>query len=161
MEADLSTLRGLGRADFTGMLGLSGEEARFVPALAREIERLRWDNFTLADYADPRIGELAAYFQRKGFRTAADEPTPSPYIALPDSWETYVNSRSQATRRTIRAKLRKIESLPGYRFGFATPEEADRAIDALDAGTPLTSGGLAVGIADPEALRAAPKQTVA
>jgi hypothetical protein len=37
----------------------------------------------------------------------------------------------------------------------------DRAIDALDAGTPLTSGGLAVRIADPDALRAAPKQTVA
>ena len=37
----------------------------------------------------------------------------------------------------------------------------DRAIDALDAGTPLTSGGLAIRIADPEALRAAPKQTVA
>ena len=35
----------------------------------------------------------------------------------------------------------------------------DRAIDALDAGTPLTSGGLAIRIADPEALRAAPKQT--
>ena len=33
------------------------------------------------------------------------------------------------------------------------------AIDALDAGTPLTSGGLAIRIADPEALRAAPKQT--
>jgi hypothetical protein len=37
----------------------------------------------------------------------------------------------------------------------------DRAIDALDAGTPLTSGGLAIRIADPEGLRAAPKQTVA
>jgi hypothetical protein len=37
----------------------------------------------------------------------------------------------------------------------------DRAIDALDAGTPLTSGGLAIRIADPESLRAAPKQTVA
>jgi len=36
----------------------------------------------------------------------------------------------------------------------------DRAIDALDAGTPLTSGGLAIHIADPEALRAAPKQTI-
>lgn len=36
----------------------------------------------------------------------------------------------------------------------------DRAIDALDAGTPLTSGGLAIRIADPEALRAAPKQTI-
>jgi hypothetical protein len=37
----------------------------------------------------------------------------------------------------------------------------DRAIDALDAGTPLTSGGLSIGIADPGALRATPKQTVA
>jgi tRNA-modifying protein YgfZ len=37
----------------------------------------------------------------------------------------------------------------------------DRAVDALDAGTALTSGGLALRIADPEALRSAPKQTVA
>jgi folate-binding protein YgfZ len=37
----------------------------------------------------------------------------------------------------------------------------DRAIDALDAGTPLSSGGLSIRIADPEALRATPKQTVA
>jgi folate-binding protein YgfZ len=37
----------------------------------------------------------------------------------------------------------------------------DRAIDALDAGTQLTSGGLSIAIADPQALRAAPKQTVA
>jgi len=37
----------------------------------------------------------------------------------------------------------------------------DRAIDALDAGTPLTSGGLAIRIADPVALRTVPKQTVA
>ncbi|MBU6458371.1 MAG: folate-binding protein [Bradyrhizobium sp.] len=36
----------------------------------------------------------------------------------------------------------------------------DRAIDALDAGTPLTSGGLAIRIADPDALRAAPKQPI-
>jgi tRNA-modifying protein YgfZ len=37
----------------------------------------------------------------------------------------------------------------------------DRAVDALDAGTPLTSGGLAIRIAEPEALRSPPKQTVA
>jgi tRNA-modifying protein YgfZ len=37
----------------------------------------------------------------------------------------------------------------------------DRAIDALDAGTPLTSGGLAIRIADPDGLRTVPKQTVA
>ena len=37
----------------------------------------------------------------------------------------------------------------------------DRAADALDAGIQLTAGGLALRIADPEALRAATKQTVA
>lgn len=125
------SLAGNPRADFTGMLGVAGEEARFVPALAREIERLRWDNFTLADYSDPRVGELIAQLQKEGYRVAAGEPTPSPYIELPESWEAYVDSRSHSTRRTIRAKLRKIESLPGYRFGFATADEGDRAIDAL------------------------------
>jgi folate-binding protein YgfZ len=37
----------------------------------------------------------------------------------------------------------------------------DRVADALDAGTQLTAGGLAIRLADPEAVRAAAKQTVA
>jgi folate-binding protein YgfZ len=37
----------------------------------------------------------------------------------------------------------------------------DRVSDALEAGTPLTAGGLAIRIADPDELRTAPKQTVA
>jgi len=37
----------------------------------------------------------------------------------------------------------------------------DRAADALDAGTPLTSGGLDVRLAEPADVRSAPKQTVA
>jgi folate-binding protein YgfZ len=37
----------------------------------------------------------------------------------------------------------------------------DRAVDALDAGVPLTSGGLAIRLADPDGLRSTPKQTVA
>jgi folate-binding protein YgfZ len=37
----------------------------------------------------------------------------------------------------------------------------DRAADALEAGVQLTAGGLALGIADPDALRAPTKQTVA
>jgi tRNA-modifying protein YgfZ len=37
----------------------------------------------------------------------------------------------------------------------------DRAADALDAGTPLTSGGLGIRIADPADVHSAPKQTVA
>jgi tRNA-modifying protein YgfZ len=37
----------------------------------------------------------------------------------------------------------------------------DRAADALDAATPLTSGGLALRLAEPDDVRPAPKQTVA
>jgi folate-binding protein YgfZ len=37
----------------------------------------------------------------------------------------------------------------------------DRAADALDAGLPLTSGGLGLRLADPDDIRPAPKQTVA
>jgi folate-binding protein YgfZ len=37
----------------------------------------------------------------------------------------------------------------------------DRAAEACEAGTALTSGGLAIRVADPDALRSAPKQTVA
>jgi folate-binding protein YgfZ len=37
----------------------------------------------------------------------------------------------------------------------------DRVADALQAGTPLTAGGLAIRLADPDDLLAAPRQTVA
>ena len=37
----------------------------------------------------------------------------------------------------------------------------DRAAEAIEAGTPLTAGGLVLRIADPEALQGPPKQTVA
>jgi folate-binding Fe-S cluster repair protein YgfZ len=37
----------------------------------------------------------------------------------------------------------------------------DRAADALDAALPLTAGGIAVRLADPDEVRAVPKKTVA
>ena len=37
----------------------------------------------------------------------------------------------------------------------------DRAADALDAGVPLTAGGIAVRLAEPDDVRSAPKKTVA
>jgi tRNA-modifying protein YgfZ len=37
----------------------------------------------------------------------------------------------------------------------------DRIVDALDAGVPLTAGGLGIRLAEPEVVRAAPKQTIA
>jgi folate-binding protein YgfZ len=61
--------------------------------------------------------------------------------------------RGTARTRTVRVVLDAGAGLALIRI--------DRAADALDAGTPLTSGGLGVRLAEPGDVRSAPKQTVA
>jgi CelD/BcsL family acetyltransferase involved in cellulose biosynthesis len=124
-------LAGIPRSDYTGMLAVPGGEARVIAAFARHIEALPWDNFTLHDYSDERIGMLVDEFSPSRYTITPAQPTPSPYVDLPATWEEYIGSRSVATKRTLRAKVRKVEALPGYRFGFAPPEEAVEAIDVL------------------------------
>lgn len=124
-------LAGTPRSDYTGMLAVPGEEARVIPALARYIDALPWDNFTLNDYADERIAMLVGEFSSSRYAMTSPEPTPSPYIDLPATWEEYFESRSSAMRRTLRARLRKLEALPGYRFRWTPPEEGADAIELL------------------------------
>ena len=124
-------LAGIPRSDYTGMLALPGEEARVVPAFAQYIDALPWDNFTLSDSADERIAALARAFDNDRYALVAGEPTPSPYIDLPATWDEYFAGRGHSTRRTLRAKFRKAEQLPGYRFAVSSPDDADAAIDLL------------------------------
>jgi CelD/BcsL family acetyltransferase involved in cellulose biosynthesis len=125
------SLAGMPRSDYTGMLAVPGAEARVLPALARHIDALPWDNFTLNDYSDERIAMLVGEFSPSRYTITPAARTPSPYVELPATWEEYIGSRSFATKRTLRAKVRKVEALPGYRFRFAPAEEAAEAIDVL------------------------------
>jgi folate-binding protein YgfZ len=85
--------------------------------------------------------------------------------------------RGTARTRTVRVVLEDFSPEPGTvilagdksvgtmgstagRNGLALIR-VDRAADAVAAGTPLTSGGLAIRFADPDELSIAPKQTVA
>jgi CelD/BcsL family acetyltransferase involved in cellulose biosynthesis len=113
------------------MVGAAGEESRFIPALARAIEALPWDNFALSSFDDRRIGTLIDQFLPNRYQIVRGESTPCPYVELPKTWEEYLEGRGRSTRRTIRSHLRKIESLPGYRLHFAPSDEADQAIDTL------------------------------
>lgn len=119
------------RADFTGMLGVPGEERRFIPALAREIEGMTWDSLALSNCADPRIESLVAEFSAKRFRLVGGVPTPCPYVKLPTTWEAYLATRGRATRFTVRKHLRRIERMNDYRLHFAPPSEAESAIEQL------------------------------
>ncbi len=119
------------RADFTGMLGLPGDEDHFIPALAREIELLPWDSLTLANCADRRVVSLVAEFDSSRYRFVAADSTPCPFLKLPATWDSYLATRGPATRATLRKHLRRIERLPGYRLHFAPPSEAESAIEGL------------------------------
>jgi tRNA-modifying protein YgfZ len=85
--------------------------------------------------------------------------------------------RGTARTRTVRIVLEDFSPEPGTgilagdkpvgtigstagRNGLALIR-IDRVADALQAGTPLTAGGLAIRVADPDDLLAAPRQTVA
>jgi CelD/BcsL family acetyltransferase involved in cellulose biosynthesis len=125
------SLAGMPRADYTGMIAVAGKEGAVVASLARHIESLSWDNFTLNDWADDRIGMLVDKLSAGPYTLAAQGTTPSPYITLPATWEAYVDGLSHATRRTIRAKLRKIESLPGFQLTWSPPAEPTEAISLL------------------------------
>ena len=85
--------------------------------------------------------------------------------------------RGTARTRTVRVVLEGFSPEPGTAIlagdkpvgtmgSTAGPNglaliRIDRAADALDAGTALTAGGLAIRLADPDDLRSPPKQTVA
>ncbi len=124
-------LGGSPRADFTGMVGVGGEESRIIPVLAREIEALPWDNFAISSCADRRIATLVEQFLPNRFQILPGEATPCPYVELPSTWEEYLEGRGRSTRRTIRSHLRKIESLNGYRLDFPPSNQADAAIETL------------------------------
>ena len=118
-------------ADFAGMLGVADEESRFIPELARTIRGLRWDRFRLHNCSDSRLDALLGEFRSGRYRTAIGESTPCPYVDLPQTWDEYLSGRGKSTRRTIRAHLNKLESLPGYRLEFAPPDKAAAAIETL------------------------------
>jgi folate-binding protein YgfZ len=85
--------------------------------------------------------------------------------------------RGTARTRTVRILLEDFSPEPGATIlagdkvvgtlgSTAAPNglaliRIDRAADALAAGTPLTSGGIAIRVADPDDLLTAPRQTVA
>jgi CelD/BcsL family acetyltransferase involved in cellulose biosynthesis len=124
-------LAGSPRADYTGMLAVPDAPWDVIKTLAHAVEGLAWDNFTLNDYADPRIRAMISEFACDRYRVVPGETTTCPFVQLPATWEEYIGSRSYATRRTLRAKMRKIEGLPGFRLHVAQGRDADAEIETL------------------------------
>jgi CelD/BcsL family acetyltransferase involved in cellulose biosynthesis len=124
-------LGGIPRADFTGILIADGAESRVIPELARYIQALPWDNFTLNDWPDDRIAALVAEFPEISYRAKTADPSPCPLIALPATWDEYLKSRGRHMRQNLKAKMRKVESVEGFRFEVTRKRDAEAAISKL------------------------------
>jgi hypothetical protein len=110
------------------------------------MDRLRGVDFDKGCYVGQ---EVVSRMQHRGtartrtVRVTLDGPRPEPGVAIL-AGEKPVGTMGSAADNHGLALIR-----------------TDRVADALDAGVPLTAGGLAIRIADASDLRAAAKQTVA
>ena len=93
-------------------------------------EVLDFYNF-LADA--PTLKPLEESATRLGFHFSKEVLQPSPYLALPDDWETYLLSIKKKQRHEIRRKIRRAESAPeGVRWYIVDDESTlDDEIDAF------------------------------
>lgn len=82
-----------------------------------------WDELVMPamDGSGPMPRALSAALTRAGFATSIDEGVPSPYVALPRTWEAYLASLPSTHRYVVKRSLRDFEAWTG---GSATFEVA-------------------------------------
>jgi CelD/BcsL family acetyltransferase involved in cellulose biosynthesis len=104
-------------ADYTGFVCSPRHENAALAALANHIQRnLDWRYLALHDVLDPRLDAFLSHFPEPEFRIERHPSTPCPYLALPPSWEAYLDTGPRPRlRREIRHDLRAVERLPGFR----------------------------------------------
>ena len=112
-------------AELSGCLSLPECEAEVVSAFVDYLQQLDfWSALSMSNVsqANKRIDRFLTRFNSASFKTQAscldDYQNPLdninnqiiPYLALPDSWERYLQNISSNTRQKIRRFLRKVDS---------------------------------------------------
>ncbi len=126
-------------SDYIGILAAAEHEAAVADALAEaviECELGSWDELVLpamnAEGAIPSL--LADAFRRHGIAVELSDPAPSPYVALPKTWDEYLERLPSRRRYMVRKSLRDFEAWAGAPPSLVrarTSEELARAQDAL------------------------------
>lgn|GEM_PF-742334 len=126
------TIAGDPIADYAGMIAACEHQAAASTAFARYIaDGLRWDEFRLCNVDDERLVDTIAQLPRTRFLVADDGTTRCPYISLPDDFEAFVAGLGPRARASLRRGMRKLSSLPGFRFELMTDATATRTLNAL------------------------------
>ena len=77
----------------------------------------------------PTLAAFGSVLTEAGYRVTRSRQTVAPVLALPDLYETYVQSLGKKARHELRRKVRRLEGAGAARFRFAGDGERDAILD--------------------------------
>ncbi len=129
-------------ADYTGLICAPEFQDRAISALAAYLKRMNWTRLNLENIqmSDARQRLFLSHFSKNAFDTKAHERVNQrdninnricPYAALPNNWDSYLESLSANTRQKIRRFLRQIEGNDEFRITHADADSVERDLKVL------------------------------
>ncbi|MFN8499315.1 MAG: GNAT family N-acetyltransferase [Anaerolineae bacterium] len=115
----LSLTGGVEVSDYLDFIVERGAEEAVYQAVGETLARMagEWDQLLLRNIpqASPTVPRLAAFARAQGWRVDEAVEDVCPVIALPATWEAYLESLGKHQRHEVRRKLRRIEAEAEYR----------------------------------------------
>lgn len=129
-------------ADYTGFLCKPGFEEQAAAAFAEHIKTVRWANLHLEFIraSDERVGHFLKAFGPDSFEISripkvnkedGIDNCACPYVILPGSFDEYLGTLTQNTRKKIRKHLRAIGHSEEFRVTHSTDTSFERDLDVL------------------------------
>ena len=131
-EADGTiTFAGGHLTDEQDVLAAPGREADVATAVAewlatQQPSRIRME---FVPEERPTLDVFGAVLTDAGYRVTRSRQTVSPVLALPDSYDDYVQSLGKKERHELRRKVRRLEGAGAARFRFASDSERSLVLD--------------------------------
>jgi CelD/BcsL family acetyltransferase involved in cellulose biosynthesis len=118
-------------AHLSALLCLRGREDAVTAAFAQRLARLPWRELKLRNVHDPRLLDLLGQLGHKGCRVALRDDRGFSGMALPTSYEAYLEQNFSGARgRKLRAFERKAEAA-GLHLAHAEPDTLEATLEAL------------------------------
>ena len=104
--------------DYNDFMVLPGREDEFFSAFMGWLEDEEWGVLELPSLIEgsPTLEFLPELARRRGYHVEVTEEDVTPGLPLPSTWDEYLSGLSKKNRHELRRKLRRLESVEGWRW---------------------------------------------
>ena len=135
-QRSLRFVGGVDPSDYLDFILVRGREAEtgaaVVDALAADADWDRIDLYNVPE-ASPTRTWLAQHASARGWKLIDERQVTSPRLALPDSFEAYIEGLDKRERHEMRRKLRRAEAMDGLRWYLVDSEFASELEPEVEA----------------------------